>query len=82
MASIKKMSVFSTVLLSFAILFFAGLLLLQFARPIVEEYFFGAQGGEMVQLQTSHVPTMGDLAQEEEERKQVQRDLISMTGSY
>jgi hypothetical protein len=80
--ALKKLSSFSTVVLSLTLLVFAGILILQFAGPLVEEYFFGTQGGTMVQLQTSHVPTMGDLDAMEEERKQVQRDLIDMTGSY
>ena len=43
---------------------------------------FGAQGGGMVQLRTSHVPTMDDLDAIREERKQIKKDIINMTGYW
>jgi len=50
--------------------------------PGIKEMFYGAQGGEMVQLATSHVPTAEDVKMMQEEQEQVKRDLITMTGSY
>lgn len=43
---------------------------------------FGAQGGEMVQLAASHVPTMQDLRDAEEEQRQVRKEIIDMTGYW
>jgi hypothetical protein len=77
----KKLSPFMTIVLSIVLLSIASMVMAMFT-PVVEELFYGAQGGEMVQLQTSHVATLSDLDAMEEERKQVQRDLIDMTGSY
>jgi hypothetical protein len=77
----KKLSASMTIFLSVVLLSIASMVMVMFA-PVVEELFYGAQGGEMVQLQTSHVPTLSDLDAMKEERKQVQRDLIQMTGSY
>ncbi len=80
MASSKSMSPMLTVLLSFALLTLAGLLLLPFV-PVVLERFYGAQGGELVQLASSHVPTAEDVKMMQEEQEQIRRDLINMTGS-
>ncbi len=44
--------------------------------------FFGAQGGEMVQLAAGHVPTMEDVREQQEEAKQVQREIVNMTGYW
>jgi len=71
-----------TVLVSFVLLSFAGWLVLPYMADIIEEYFVGEQGGAMVQLQTSHVPTASDFTAFEEEQRQVRRDLIDMTGSF
>jgi hypothetical protein len=75
----KRMSAFATVLLSFALLYVAGAVIV-FLVPQIKE-MFGAQGGEMVQLAAGHVPTEEDVQEMEEERRQVRRDLIDMTGS-
>lgn len=70
-----------TVLLSLVLLSVASILLVAFV-PNIKEMFYGAQGGEMVQLATSHVPTAEDVKMMQEEQEQVKRDLINMTGSY
>ena len=75
----KRMSAFATVMLSFALLFTASAVVV-FLVPQLKE-MFGAQGGEMVQLAAGHVPTEEDVRALEEERRQVRRDLIDMTGS-
>jgi hypothetical protein len=46
------------------------------------EPFFGAQGGEMVQLASTRVPTMRDVQEEQEEAKQVQKEIVNMTGYW
>jgi hypothetical protein len=76
-----KMSAMTTVLLSFALICLASVVLVAFV-PGIKEMFYGAQGGEMVQLATSHVPTAEDVKMMQEEQEQVKRDLINMTGSY
>lgn len=75
----KRLSAFMTVILSFALLTIVGALLAPFV-PILEESF-GAQGGEMVQLAAGHVPTEEDAIAWKNERRQMQRDLLDMTGS-
>ena len=67
--------VLSLVLINIAIVVVAFL-------PGIKEMFYGAQGGEMVQLATSHVPTAEDVMAMQEEQEQVKRDLINLTGSY
>ena len=42
---------------------------------------FGFSNGTLIQLSTSHVPTVYDQELEELYRKQVKHDLIDMTGS-
>jgi hypothetical protein len=74
----KKMSPFLVVIVSLLLISLAGYVL-SLAIPI--ESFFGAQGGEMVQLAAGHVPTRADLEDQEEEARQVQRDLVEMTGA-
>ena len=75
----KKMSAMATVFLSLFLLSVVGLLVLPFVAP---KEAFGAQGGEMVQLASSRVQTVGDVQREmEEENEQMRRDLIDMTGS-
>lgn len=76
-----KLSPMLTVLLSLVLLSVASVALLVFL-PEIKEKFYGAQGGEMVQLATSHVPTAEDVKMMQEEQEQVKRDLINMTGSY
>lgn len=75
------MSPMFTVLLSLLLVSVASTVLLMFI-PGIKEMFYGAQGGEMVQLATSHVPTAEDVKAMQEEQEQVKRDLINMTGSY
>ncbi len=73
----KKLSPFATVLFAFVLIAFAGALL----APLAVEGF-GAQGGEMVQLAASHVPTETDLQEWEEEQNQVRKEIINMTGYW
>lgn len=75
----KRLSAFWTVILSFLLLSLIGLLIAPFVPLVMEK--FGAQGGEMVQLASSHVPTMEDVREEEEEQKQVASDILNMTGA-
>jgi len=75
------LTAFATVLLSLFLLSLAGMILVPFLPAVVEE-LFGAQGGEMVQLQTSHVPTLLDVQGMEEERRQVQKEIVDMTGYW
>ncbi len=75
----KRMSAFATVMVSFALLFVASAVVVYLVPQLKE--MFGAQGGEMVQLAAGHVPTAEDVQEMEEERRQVRRDLIDMTGS-
>ena len=42
---------------------------------------FGTSPGTLVQLESSHVPTEEDVREYEEEQRQIQRDLLDMTGS-
>jgi|LauGreDrversion4_2_1035121.scaffolds.fasta_scaffold729875_3 hypothetical protein len=74
------MSAFATVVLSLLLLTFASLIIGLFLLPFKES--FGAQGGEMVQLASSHVPTAEDVTEMEEERKQMQKEIINMTGYW
>lgn len=75
----RKLSPFLVVMLSFILMSLSGLLIAPFLVIPVEN--FGAQGGEMVQLATSHVPTAEDAADLEEEQKQIAREVYNMTGS-
>jgi hypothetical protein len=70
-----------TVIVSLVLLCFAGFLIAPHMKVVIEEYF-GAQGGELVQLATSHVPTDSDLRDMEEEAKQVKREIVNMTGYW
>lgn len=67
------------VLLSLALIGLAAFLVSKFV-PVLE--FFGAQGGEMVQLATSHVPTEGDLEELQWEAQQRKKEIIDMTGYW
>jgi hypothetical protein len=78
MASRGKMSTWVVVLLSMFLLSLASMLIVPFL-PYKE--MFGAQGGEMVQLAAGHVPTEEDVEEMNEWNKQVERDLVDMTGS-
>ena len=67
-----------TVLVSLLLLSLASVVLAQIL-PLKE--MFGAQGGEMVQLASSHVPTEEDEEDLKKEAAQIRRDLIDMTGA-
>jgi hypothetical protein len=73
----KKLSPFLTVVIAFLLVSIAGTIIV----PFVMEGF-GAQGGEMVQLQTSHVPTMADIDEWKSEQKQIRKEIIDMTGYW
>jgi hypothetical protein len=75
----KKSSPMGLVLLSMVLVLITGMIL---SLVIPVEAFFGAQGGEMVQLAAGHVPTMQDLEDQKEEAKQVQREIVNMTGYW
>ena len=67
-----------TVVVSLLLLSLASLLLVTFF-PIME--MFGAQGGEMVQLASSHVPTESDCKEYQEYQRDLKRQLRDLTGS-
>jgi len=68
----------TTVLVSILLVSLASMILAQIF-PLKE--MFGAQGGELVQLASSHVPTEGDAEDWKKEARQVRKDLVDMTGS-
>jgi len=72
----KKLTPFWTVMISIILLTIAVNLLL-LVVPVHE--MFGAQGGEMVQLRTSHVPTLSDIEDLKREQQQVKKEIINMT---
>lgn len=76
----SKSSAMSIVIVSFALLFLAGFLLTVGMGVRIER--FGAQGGEMVQLAAGRVPTMQDVREDQEERKQVFNEITNMTGYW
>ena len=76
----KRLSAFFVVMLSLSLISFAGYLLALFIPPLRE--LFGTQGGMAVQLASSHVPTMEDVDEMEEEREQRRREIINMTGYW
>ncbi len=80
MAGAKRMSAFIVVVLSLTLISLAGYVLAMFVPPLRE--MFGEQGGAMVQLATSHVPTMEDVDEMEEEREQVRKEIVDMTGYW
>lgn len=67
------------VLVSMLLLSFAGYIL---TRIVPYESFFGAQGGEMVQLAAGRVPTAADVEDAREEQKQVYKEIVEMTGFW
>jgi hypothetical protein len=75
----SRISPMMVVMLSFLGLSLAGYIL---SRVVPYEAFFGAQGGEMVQLAAGHVPTMADIEEDKEEQKQVYKEIVNMTGSW
>ncbi len=76
----KRLSAFFTVVLSFTLICFTGYLLALFVPPLRE--MFGTQGGTIIQLESNHVPTMEDVDEMEEERKQMRREIINMTEGF
>ena len=73
----KKLTPFLTVVIAFLLVSIAGIIILPF---VIEG--FGAQGVEMVQLRTSHVPTMADVDEWKAEQKQIRKEIIDMTGYW
>ena len=80
MAGAKRLPAFIVVVLSLTLISLAGYVLAMFVPPLRE--MFGEQGGAMVQLATSHVPTMEDVDEMEEEREQVRKEIVDMTGYW
>ena len=76
----KRMSAFVVVMVSLVLICFAGYLLTLFVSPLKEMY--GTQGGMAVQLATSHVPTLEDVDEMEEEREQMRKEIVDMTGYW
>lgn len=74
----KKLSPALTVLTSLVLLTIVGMLL----ESILPVEMFGSQGGAMVQLATSHVPTEEDVALLRDYPNRVKKDLIDMTGYW
>jgi hypothetical protein len=74
----KRLSAFTTVFVSLLLLSLASYILLTFF-PTME--MFGAQGGELVQLSASHVPTQTDMMEYEEYQRDLKRQLRDLTGS-
>lgn len=78
-SSKKHMTAFMTVVASFLLLALAGYIIAPYMKVQIEE-FFGAQGGELVQLQMSKVPPMQAVQEINEDRKRAENEMISMTG--
>ena len=76
----SKSSAMSIVIISLALIFLAGFILTIGGGVRIEK--FGAQGGEMVQLAAGHVPTMSDIREEQDEQKQVFKEIVNMTGGW
>jgi len=74
----KRLSAFMTVIVSLLLLSVGSLVLVTFF-PIME--MFGAQGGEMVQLASSHVPTESDFKEYQEYQRGLKKQLRDLTGS-
>ena len=75
----KRLSPFWTVMISVMLLTVVANLLLMVV-PIEE--MFGTQGGTMVQLRTSHVPTLDDIDDIKREKEQIMKEVINMTGYW
>jgi hypothetical protein len=75
----NKLTPFWTVMISIMLLSVV-INLIMLVIPIEE--MFGTQGGTNVQLQTSHVPTLGDLDDLKKEQLQIKKDIIEMTGYW
>ena len=74
----KHLSPFWVVMISSMLISIAGGLL----AMVVPIETFGAQGGEMVQLRTSHVPTEDDVDAWKANALQVKKEIVSMTGYW
>lgn len=74
-----KLSPIATIFISLFLISFAGMLI---AVVVPVRELFGAQGGEMVQLATSHVPDASDWAEMQEEAQQRKKEIIDMTGYW
>jgi hypothetical protein len=77
--TVKTNTAMWTVLVAYVLIAFAGWIILPYTSILIEEQFFGAQGGEMVQMQSSHVSTDSDLDEMLEEENQVKKEIIDMT---
>jgi hypothetical protein len=75
----NKLTPFWTVMISIMLLTVVGNLIMLLI-PIDE--MFGTQGGTMVQLRTSHVPTMADYNHFIKEQQQVKKEIIGLTGYW
>ena len=75
----NKLTPFWTVMISIMLLTVV-VNLIMLVIPIEE--LFGTQGGTMVQLRTSHVPTMGDYNNFKKEQQQVKKEIIGLTGYW
>jgi len=74
----KHLSPFWVVMISSILISVAGCLL----AMVVPIETFGAQGGGMVQLRTSHVPTEDDIDAWKANALQVKKEIVSMTGYW
>ena len=74
----KHLSPFWVVMISSMLISVAGCLL----AMVVPIETFGAQGGGMVQLRTSHVPTEDDIDAWKANALQVKKEIVSMTGYW
>jgi uncharacterized membrane protein len=74
-----KLSPIATIFISLFLISFAGMLI---AVVVPVRELFGAQGGEMVQLATSHVPDASDWYAMQQEAQQRKKEIIDMTGYW
>lgn len=72
------MSPFLTVFVSLLLLTIAGFII----SKLIPLEAFGTQGGALVQLATSHVPTEEDVYQWQQEKKRIRHDLVDLTGGW
>ena len=76
----RKLSPATTVIVSLLLLSLVSFLL-QALFPLTEMFYGSTSPGTMVQLQTSHVPTEEDVRGLGKLTRQIQKDLVDMTGS-
>ncbi len=74
-----KLSPIVTIFVSLFLISFAGMII---AVVVPVRELFGAQGGEMVQLATSHVPDEADWQEMQEEMRQRKKEIVNMTGYW